>query len=192
MLDASAEWIARGEVRLPPGLVVSFQRFARPEGGMIERPPPSLGALPIGIGERRDLVLPLAVDECFWIGWSRASAANALNAAIAVEVVGGVVLDALTGEPFDEARPATFRVPDTPRVEGIRRPDGGFDVFVRETHDREGHRCRRLRLHVAGGLPDPFAVAIRLLDYDAFTAESGQPPPPPLDANAGYKGWLLP
>ena len=192
MAEASAEWIARGEARLPPGLVVSVQRFAWPEGGVIARPPSSLGALPIGIGQPRDLVLPLAIDECFWIGWSLAPGASSLEVAVAVELGNGAVLDAFTGALFDEARPGTVRVPDTPRVEGIRRPDGRFDVFVRETHDDEGRPCRRVRLHVTGGSIDPFAVAIRLLDYATFTAESGQPSPPPLDANAGYKGWRLP
>jgi hypothetical protein len=191
-MEASAEWIARGEARLPPGLVVSFQRFAWPEGGVIARSPSSLGGLPIGIGKAGDLVLPLAIDECFWIGWSRAPGASVLDVAVAVELDDGVVIDAATGARFDEARAETVSVPGTPRVEGIRRPDGRFDVFVRETHHGEGHHCRRVRLHVTGGPLDPFAVAIRLLDYATFAAESGQSPPPPLDVSSGYKGWRLP
>jgi hypothetical protein len=202
-LEASAAWTDRGQVHLPSRIVLTFQRFAWPSGGVIERAPSSLGALPVGIGVARDLVLPLADDECFWIGVSLAPEVAGRAMAIDVELADGEHIDATTGATFDDERPGLVMLPDTPRIDGIHRQDGRFDVFVRATHHREGRPCRRVRLDIEPDATigaaarnrrgrEPFAVAIRLLDYATFTAETGLPPPAPLDVDAGYKGWRLP
>lgn len=53
---------------LPPGLHLSFQRYAAPPGGHApERVPASLGLLPVGEADG-ELLLPLAEGEAFWIG----------------------------------------------------------------------------------------------------------------------------
>lgn len=51
---------------LPPGLRVSFQRYAA--GAAIDPPPPSLGALLPARTAAGEWLLPVAPQEAFWIG----------------------------------------------------------------------------------------------------------------------------
>jgi hypothetical protein len=184
--------------------VLSFQRFARPETGIVDRAPASLGALPVGLGVACDLILPLAVDECFWIGLSVTPATRPIALAVAVDLRSGDVLDAISGTQWNVEWPSTVTVPDTPRIEGIRRPDGQLNLFARQTRNNDDPVCVCLRLRVSAVTADsddkPIVardsetreVLLRLVDYVTFAAESGLSPPTPLDPDAGYKGWLLP
>lgn len=184
--------------------MLSFQRFAWPVNGVVERAPSSLGALPVGIGAVRELLLPLAHEECFWIGLSVNPGAPRIALAVAVELRSGEVLDTISGESWDANQPSMMVVAETPRIEGIRRLDGRVGVFARETcggADLNGVRLRfRVQVAAAGGAnedagmrdAEAHEVPLRLVDYATFAAETGLTPPAPLDPEAGYKGWLLP
>lgn len=186
----SANWLGPAELTLPIGLVLSFQRYALPESGVIEGAPASLGALPVGLS-RDCLLLPLAPRECFWIGLS-ADTADPLELAVAVERDDGLI-DVMTGKAWNAATAVGARVPGTPLIDGIRRRDGAFDPLLRDPGAGQRPRCRRLQLWV--GKPGERAstpVLVELVDYAAFSARTGLPAPDPLDPDAGYKGWLLP
>ena len=187
----SADWLGRAELRLPAGLVLSFQRYALPESGVIETAPASLGALPVGLSRDRELLLPLAPRECFWIGLS-ADAAQPLELAVAVERDDGLI-DVMTGEAWNASAAVRARVPGTPVIDGIRRADGAFDPLLRDDGAEQKPRGRRLQLWV-GKLAERAAtpVLVEFVDYATFSARTGLPTPDPLDPDAGYKGWLLP
>lgn len=199
---AKAQWVARGDLHLPSGLVLSFQRFAWPEGGAVALAPPSLGALPPGISKSGELLLPLARDECFWIGLSREPATARISFALAVELSNGETLDAISGTSWDADRPCSVVPGESARIPGIRRGDGQFSVFAREVSSRTHLVCVRLGLLLADepGMTGPGAsfatspreVDLRLVDYATFASESGLPPPKALNPEAGYQGWLLP
>lgn len=182
--------------------MLSFQRFAWPADGVVEHAPSSLGALPVGIGAARELLLPLAQEECFWIGLGANQGAPRIALAVAVELRNGKVLDAISGESWDADKPSTAAVEETRRIEGIRRRDGRIGVFARETRRHANFNCICLRFqadasvgaHVIVGTrnSETHVVLLRLVDYGTFAAETGQTPPEPLDPDAGYKGWLLP
>lgn len=54
---------------LPPGLRVSFQRYAGPAGGaQADAVPASLGLLPVAPAPSGALLLPVGAGEAFWIG----------------------------------------------------------------------------------------------------------------------------
>lgn len=180
---------------------MSFQRFQWPEGGVIERAPASLGALPAGVGRGNELILPLARDECFWIGLSVDPPLSRAALAVAVELRNGETLDAISGTTWNESKHAVVIVPDTPRIEGIRRGDGRLHVFARDTRQACETLCERARFLVVncsaarqGRAQDgpEFEVRLRPVDYSTFAAESGTAAPAPLDPEAGYKGWRLP
>jgi hypothetical protein len=200
--EASADWFSRGEVRIPPGLVLSFQRFAWPGNGVVEHAPSSLGVLPVGIGAAREILLPLAHEECFWIGLGVSQGVPRIALALAVELRNGKVLDAISGESWNADKPSTVAVEETRRIEGIRRRDGRIRVLARETRNRPDFNCVCLRFRVAAPVgaheivetrnSEACVVPLRLVDYGTFAAETGLTPPAPLDPDAGYKGWLLP
>ncbi len=200
----STDWIRPGGLCIPPGLSLSFQRFAWPETGLVERAPPSLGALPVGLSAARELILPLAQDECFWLGLSLTSAAQPIALAVGVELRTGKVIDAISGANWRADRSSTVTVPDTSRIEGIRRLDGRLHVFARDTGHSTDLLCARLMLRVAAASAaghdrsvadlnsKPLDVTVRLVDYATFAMNSGMPLPGPLNTDAGYKGWRLP
>jgi len=201
--QATWDWISRGRVCIPPGLELSFQRFARPEKNVIGSVPSSLGALPIGLGAAHALVLPLADNEAFWIGLRGVSSSSQITLAVAVELENAELLDAISGKMWDAGRPSKLSISDTPLIAGIRRPDGQWKVFARKTSDSADSPCFRLLFKVnaecvnGGDQLTPTSattrlVALNIVDYAAFVAETGQPPPNSLDLNAGYKGWRLP
>lgn len=188
----SADWLGRAELTLPAGLVLSFQRYALPESGVIEVAPASLGALPVGLSRDGELLLPLAPRECFWIGLS-ADTAHPLELALAVERDDGLI-DVMTGGAWNASAAIRARVPGTPVIDGIRRADGAFDPLLRDDGAGQSPRGRRLQLWV-GELEESAAAApvlVEFVDYAAFSARTGLPAPDPLDPDAGYKGWLLP
>jgi len=198
-----SDWLLKGqELLIVPGLRLSFQRFGWPEKGIVDRAPSSLGALAVGRTKNKELLLPLARAECMWIGLSVSPSAPKMLLAVAVELHNGQIIDALSGAAFDPNKPATVIVPDTPRVEGIRRRDGRLNVFAREAPDIDAPLCARVHFQVrAHRGQDEFprkrrsrarVVALRLVDYQTFASETGRRPPKPMDPDVGYKGWLLP
>jgi hypothetical protein len=189
----SADWLGRGELRLPAGLVLSFQRYALPEAGVIGGAPASLGALPIGLTRDGELLLPLAQRECFWIGLSP-DTVQRLALAVGVERDDGTQIDVLSGEAWSASTAKVVDPAGTPRIDGVRRPDGRFDPLLREGAAGLAPQSRRLQILVRrlGGQAEEHAAVIQLVDYATFTARTGLPPPEALDPDAGYKGWLLP
>ena len=187
----SADWLGRAELTLPAGLVLSFQRYALPESGVIEAAPASLGALPVGLSRDRELLLPLAPRECFWIGLS-ADTAQPLELAAAMESDDGLI-DVMTGTAWNASTAVRARVPGTSLIDGIRRADGAFDPLLRDDGAGQRPRGRRLQLWVGTiGERAVTPVLIELVDYAAFSTRTGLPAPEALDQDAGYKGWLLP
>jgi hypothetical protein len=184
--------------------VLSFQRFAWPEAGIVKCAPASLGALPVGLSAAQELLLPLAENECFWIGLSAAPATRPIALAVTVELRSGRVIDAISGTAWDADRATSVKVPGTPRIEGIRRADGRFDALVRENATRTEPRCTRVCFRLAaakrggGGTAvimrhsESRDVLLRLVSYATFAKATGRAPPDTLNPDAGYKGWRLP
>jgi hypothetical protein len=189
----SADWLGQGELRLPAGLALSFQRYALPESGVVERAPASLGALPVGLSPDGRLLLPLARRECFWIGLS-VEAVQPVAIAVAAERDDGVMLDVRTGGAWNASSTVFADLADTLRIEGLRRPDAAFEPLLRDDGEGRGPRCRRLHFWIRSGSMRPSAPAavLELVDYPTFTALTGLPAPDALDPDAGYKGWRLP
>lgn len=188
-----ASWLGDAELRLPAGLVLSFQRYDLPASRIVERAPPSLGALPVGLSHDGELLLPLAAGECFWIGLA-SDRELPVSLSVALERDDGSMTDVLTGAIWDPGAPAHVRVPGSSLIDGVRRADGSFDALFRDDGSGRGPRARRLHILVqAGGESAAFVIArLELVDYATFHAQSGSAPPAPLDRDAGYKGWLLP
>lgn len=187
----SADWLGPAELTLPLGLVLSFQRYALPDSGVIEAAPASLGALPVGLSSDGELLLPLAPRECFWIGL-RADTAHPLELATALES-DGALIDVMTGEAWNASTAVRARVPGTALIAGIRRADGAFNPLLRDDGVGQRPRGRRLQLWVGAiGGRAAAPVPVELVDYAGFRARTGLPAPEPLDPDAGYKGWLLP
>ena len=183
---------------------MSFQRFAQPENGVVAQAPTSLGALPVGLGVAQDLMMPVAVGEAFWIGLSVADPSARIELAVVVESSDGAMLDAISGATWEKARCHTVIVPDVQRLAGIRRYADGFNVFTRASTGDSALPCVRLWFRTAAASSndaplsrdaqpgEPLCVALRLVDYAAFQAETGLAAPDALDPNAAYKGWRLP
>ncbi len=188
--------IDHGRLCLANGLELSFQRFKLPETGAFEHLPASLGALPVGSGVQDDFVLPLAVDEAFWIGLSLTSSATPVWVGVEAELQDGRVLDVLSSQAWSPESHTVVTVPGVPRIGGFPRPDGCKDAFFRASARTGTWGCVCLRIHASRKLPPvaepPLNVTLRLLDYAGFSAETGLPPPDKLDVQSGYRGWRLP
>lgn len=197
--SAIAQAAGRGLVALAPGLLLSFQRFQRPQSGLIDRAPSSLGFLPVGWAATREWLLPLADNECFWIGLGESAATPPRWLAVAVEFGSGAARDAVTGEVWQHSRAGMLPVPGTPLIAGIQRPDGTLAVFARTAVPFPASSCVRIRLYAS---PQPCLearcdgdvsmLALRLADYEVFATETGLAAPATLDPVAGYQGWRLP
>ena len=120
-----------GRLVAEPGIVLSFQQFLMPEDGVIDRAPPSLGRLPLGLGSGGDACLPLARDECCWIGLSVIVGAGAASLSI-LAVQAGAEVDVMSGERWEAATAALrVRPSDRKRVDGLLRSDGRFVPIAR-------------------------------------------------------------
>jgi hypothetical protein len=148
-------------------IVVSFQRYLRPNGDVIAATPPSLGALPFARVHSRFLV-PLAVNEAFWIGVVPAAAVVNKNIALCVDRPGLGPLQLsmrLQGQVAVAA--------------GFMREDGKFDAFCRGTF---------------GGMLATVgeqSASVSIIDPKLFAARTGVSPGP-VDPGAAYGGWRLP
>ena len=153
------------------GLLLSFQRYARPADGIVLELPRSLGALPVGAGSE-GFLLPLAEAEAFWIGVMGGAPANAWPLAVAgVDRTGVALPIASITSKADAFLP------------GYPRPDGRWGALSRGG-------CSMLLIEVGRTNAIPGAT-VRLVSPPEYAALTGQAAPPPLDPSAGYGGWLL-
>ena len=148
-------------------LLVSFQRFARSGGEIVERAPQSLGALPVGQG-KGSLLLPLAEAEGFWIGVMLAASEPTRIGLAAQRRDGG------------RSRLVDLVGPQTAVISGMIRTDGRFDIFSRHS---------LAALDIAA---DDSRARVELVEPAVYARVTGQPAPDPLDPAGGYGGWRLP
>ena len=186
--------VSPGGLTLPPGLHVSFQRYARPLGDVIAQSPSSLGALPVALGASREFALPVAPDEAFWIGLEMTRSGTRAEVAVRFVSPAGVALDALSGTPWKEETPTWITVPPHPSIEGIAIATGGFRPFARTpaANNDEGTATLDVVTRAEGKPGGPAATRILLVSYDRFESMTGRERPATLDADAQYQGWLLP
>ena len=168
---------------MPPGLHVSFQRYVRPLSDIVpEVLASSLGALPVGLGLASDFIVPVADNEAFWIGLELEHGAMPTLLRLSIEMPGLELCMCA----------ALAVVTSNARIAGFPGSDGRMHAFarVRPTSATEAQLVFCAYLELGNGCIAE--TKIRLVDYGRFVAETGKPPPSPLDANAGYRGWLLP
>ena len=148
-------------------LLVSFQRFARSGGEVVERAPQSLGALPVGQG-KGSFLLPLAEAEGFWIGVMLAASEPTRIGLAAQRRDGG------------RSRLVDLVGPQTAVISGMIRTDGRFDIFSRHS---------LAALDIAA---DDSGARVEVVEPAVYAQVTGQPAPDPLDPAAGFGGWRLP
>lgn len=191
--------ICPGGLLLPPGLLVSFQRYQCPPDGIIAKTPASLGVLPLGFDDHRNVLLPLGEDEAFWIGFSFPVPVQSFWLAVKVLTSNGEERDAFGGGFWKEDQPQAVRLPGTQRLDGLLRGDGYFDSFFRCTSINRRFFLKELHMTLYDTILKSSLnrmpldrVHVRLESYSSFARLTGHPPPDPLDPTAGYRGWYLP
>lgn len=151
-------------------LLISFQRYLCPSSNIINAIPQSLGALPVGEGPDGYL-LPVALNEAFWLNVLLLSKKpiffNSLKI-VAISPIDQQVMIAKLEPPRNFSSP------------GILLSNRRYKPFCRKN-------VIRFTLHL-----DNFSIRLSLTDYQYYCEFTGNPPPSPLDPNAGFGGWLLP
>lgn len=184
--------------RLPlgRGWSLSFQRFRHPPGGRVAQPPASLGALPVGRNALGAWLLPLADDECFWIGMADNPAPSPALLAVRAELGDAALRDAIAGQPWDAGRAGELALPGALWLAGMREAGDAplYSVFSNSRLAPAAQRCIALvfRLRTPGGHGAGFTTRLELVNYARFFGETGIRPPAPMEANAAYQGWRLP
>lgn len=187
-----------GPFQLPLGRGVSltFQRFFYPSGGSVHQPPASLGALPVGRNALGAWLLPLADDECFWIGMAENREAAPAMLAVRAELGNAALVDAVTGQPWDARHAGELALPGTAWLAGLRQPgrEPLWTVFSNGSLLPAARRCISLtfRLRARGDQGAGMDIRLELVNYARFFSETGIRPPAPMEADAAYKGWRLP
>jgi hypothetical protein len=187
--------IVPGGLSLPPGLHVSFQRYARPARDVIAKAPSSLGALPLALAlGTTEVAVPVAPDEAFWIGLEMKQPGVRAEVAVRYQSQVEPAVDALSGTPWSEQHPTWLKVPTYQSIEGIALSIGGFRPFARARPAQEDDATAVLDLMTrADGMPGGSATTrVVLVDYSRFETTTGRQRPTPLDPDAQYQGWLLP
>lgn len=169
---------------------MSFQRFAWPPAGHVRSAPASLGALPVAKVASDAALLPVAAGEAFWIGLDATGAQPEARLALRAQLASGRAVDALSGREWNEHGTTAVPTRRRPRIEGIARPDGAFDVFGRVPEDNDAS-CIALSFRVVDAAGST-RVDVEIVDPAAFRQRSGDDPPAPLDPAAGYRGHRLP
>lgn len=191
MTQARPDCLALGR-----GLILTFQRFFYPDGGSVKQPPASLGALPVGRNALGAWLLPLADDECCWIGMSDNRAPTPSMLAVRAELGDAALVDAVTGQPWDARHAGELALPGTPWLAGWRQPGSEplWTVFSNSSVVPAAQRCISLsfRLRAPGDQGTGMSTRLELVNYARFFSETGIRPPAPMDADAAYKGWRLP
>jgi len=170
---------------------VSFQRFELPADGVVLDVPSSLGALPVGKDSDNSFLLPVAENEAFWIGLVTTGPEPAF-VALQVALADGTFVNAFSGQRWREDAAHAVRIDSHAAVAGVPGQGGLFHAFARvATPQFPAARSVRLVLSQQGD--DVICCAtVTLVDYATFAALTGLCAPPPLDRDAGYKGWRLP
>ena len=179
--------VAPGGLLLPPGLHVSFQRYARASDDAMARAPSSLGALPVALSASGEFALPVAPGEAFWIGLEAAHADAHAELAVRFESPAGTAVDALSGTPWSEQGATWIAVPPQSSIDGIALSTGGFRPFARTRTAEEDGGIAVLDLVTRSE-----RTRVLLVDYGRFEAMTGHARPATLDRDAQYKGWRLP
>jgi hypothetical protein len=128
----------------------------------------------------------LAPNEAFWIGLQPDASVTPIR----------VTLTAVA--QHTRTAPVQLHVDASGgRIAGYVDANGQLRSFAREVDGRRDLAgCSSLACTIEGSEnQDPAMVCslvIRLVDPSGFTNESGQPAPPPIDPDAGYRGHLLP
>jgi hypothetical protein len=180
----------RWHLQLSKHAAVSFQRFVWPPAGVVRSAPTSLGALPVARSSRNAFLLPVAAGEAFWIGLDPLGAQADARLALRVQLAGGRAVEARSGRAWNEDEPTLAPIHGRPRIEGIARPDGAFDVLGRAPADN-GASCTGLSFRIADAIGST-RVDVEIVGPEAFRQRSGDDPPAPIDAAAGYRGQRLP
>lgn len=186
------------QFRLPlgQGWSVSFQRFPHPPGGRVEQPPASLGVLPVGRTALGAWLLPLADDECCWIGMADNAALPPAMLAVRAELGDAALRDAIAGGPWDAERAGELALPGALWLAGMREAGNAplWHVFSNSRLAPATQRCLSLvfRLRTLGTHGASFTTRLELVNYARFFGETGIRPPAPMDAAAAYQGWRLP
>ena len=185
-----------GRLDLGRGLLLTFQRFVYPAGGSVHQPPASLGALPVGCNALGAWLLPLADDECFWIGMAENRQLAPAMLAVRAELGDAARVDAVTGQPWDAGHAGELALPGTAWLAGLRQPGSEpvWTVFSNSSLVPAAQRCISLtfRLRAPGDQGAGMATRLELVNYPRFFSETGIRPPAPMEADAAYKGWRLP
>jgi len=191
--------ICPGGLLLPPGLLVSFQRYQCPPDGIITKAPSSLGVLPLGFDDHRNVLLPLGDDEAFWIGFSIPIPVQGFWLAVKALTSNGEERDAIGGGFWQEDQPQAVRLPGTHRLDGLLRGDGCFDSYFRYTSINRRYFLKELHAKLYDSKKQSSfnrmpldSLCLRLVGYASFTRLTGHPPPDPIDPTTGYGGWYLP
>jgi hypothetical protein len=188
-------------------LRVSFQRYPSPaDGDTGPEPPRSWGALPIVLRAPGACLVPLAANEALWLGLSPAR--QSLIVAVTIAAPGSTPLQVEVPpiQALDLISTATGLRPLTRANLGMRAMLGLTAVPARRTTASEPARDRLRPLHSPSpsGAKEPLLargswhfdrrteLKVEFVEPEIFTAETGQPAPPPLDPSTVYRGWYLP
>jgi hypothetical protein len=180
----------RWHLQLTEHVAVSFQRFAWPPGAHVRSAPASLGALPIASPGGDSALLPVAAGEAFWIGLDPHGGRPDTRLQLRAQLASGRAVDVLTGREWGADAATLMPIRARPRIEGIARPDGTFDVLGRAPANSEAS-CTGLSFRVVDAAGST-RVVVEVVDPAAFRQRSGDDPPAPLDPAAGYRGHRLP
>lgn len=138
--------VLQATLRLGSFLEVSFQRYPRPQSGVLAAPSPSFGALPVGAGADGALLVPLGEEEALWLGFLERSPRVAVLAITAVETPAGALVDASSGEVGGRASDRLgLAVPPARALDGVPRGDGTWWPLTRAAR-AGGPSCAALHL----------------------------------------------
>ena len=170
--------LENGRIRLNDAVFIYLERALAPGGPLPPGVAPrAYGLAPAGISLSGVVVAAVAPGEAVWLGFQAVDPAK--PATVRVRVDRTVPLDALTGEPWEEApadEPRNYLVsPPETRLAGVRQPTGEYAPFGLD------------QLSIVSGA----LVTVELVPPATFTELTGIVPEP-LDPDSAYKGWRLP
>jgi hypothetical protein len=141
--------------------------------------------LPSAWGKDGALLIPLAPNEAFWIGLQPDESVPTI--CVTLSAISQAMRFALMQPPIDASGG---------RISGYVDKTGQLLSFAREVEGQYGsHGCSSLECSIEGISNEHRMTcnfSIRLVAPLEFTNESGVPAPPPVDPDAGYRGYLLP
>ena len=188
-------------------LRVSFQRYPSPaDGDTWPERPRSWGALPIALRAPCVCFVPLAANEALWIGLSPARQSLIVAVTIATPGSTPMQLEVPPTQALDRISTAVGFRPITRANLGPQAMLRLAAVPARQVTPFEPAPDRLRPSHTPGrsDAKTPFLargpwhfdrraeLKIEFVEPGIFTAQTGQPAPPPLDPSTVYRGWYLP